>query len=325
VLHHQFVWFLLLQTSLTSWLEYSQDRDMMKRRSKMSEVTVIGLGKMGSALAGALLRGGKQVTVWNRSRNKIEPLAKEGAEPAQDPAAAIKASPIVLISVTDYQATYDILSNPEAAPHFTNRVLVQLSAGTPQEARDLEHWAKEKGASLLVGDIEVYPEQIGTPEAGIFFSGEEETYQRCEPLLRTIAGNLTYMGEAIGTANVLGLAIGSGMYGVLLSALHSARICQVEGIDVKEVTGMLAEYLPYLGETVQELGERIQEKRYGQTQASLEIYAGGAEVLLQHARESRIDSAFPKYVHHTLQQGIDAGLGSEDLAALIEVLDGSRT
>jgi 3-hydroxyisobutyrate dehydrogenase-like beta-hydroxyacid dehydrogenase len=290
----------------------------------MSEVTVIGLGRMGSALAGALLRDGKRVTVWNRSRQKVEPLARDGAEPAPDPAAAVKASPIVLVCVTDYQATNTILSSPEVAQHLSNRVLVQLSAGTPQEARDLERWVQENEASLLVGDIEVYPEQIGTPEAGIFFAGKEETYRRCEPLLRSLAGNLTYIGEAVGTANAMGMAIGSGMFGVLLSALHSASICQVEGLDVKEVTGMLAEYLPYLAEAVQDLGERIQEQRYGQPQASLQIYASGAEELLKHARESAIDPAFPSYAYHTLQKGMDAGLENEDLAALIQVLNGSR-
>jgi 3-hydroxyisobutyrate dehydrogenase-like beta-hydroxyacid dehydrogenase len=290
----------------------------------MSNVTVIGLGNMGSALARALLRGGQKITVWNRSKSKVEPLVKEGAEPATDPAGAVKASPIVLVCVTDYQATYDILSTPEVVPHLSNRVLVQLSAGTPQEARDLERWVEENGAGLLVGDIEVFPEQIGTPEAGIFFAGVEDTYRRCEPILRSLAGNLTYMGEEVGSANALGMALGSIMFGVLLGALHSVRICQIEGLDVKEVTSMLAGYLPYLGETVEDLGERVQEERYGQPQASLQIYASGAGELLKHARQSTIDQAFPNYVYQTLQQGIAAGLGNKDLAAMIQIMKESR-
>ena len=45
----------------------------------MSEVSVIGLGAMGSALVRALLRAGHRVTVWNRTSAKAEPLVREGA------------------------------------------------------------------------------------------------------------------------------------------------------------------------------------------------------------------------------------------------------
>jgi 3-hydroxyisobutyrate dehydrogenase-like beta-hydroxyacid dehydrogenase len=65
----------------------------------MSDVSVIGLGAMGSALARTLLRAGHRVTVWNRTSTKTGPLARDGAIPARDPAAAVLASPIVLVCV----------------------------------------------------------------------------------------------------------------------------------------------------------------------------------------------------------------------------------
>jgi 3-hydroxyisobutyrate dehydrogenase-like beta-hydroxyacid dehydrogenase len=64
-----------------------------------SYVSVIGLGSMGSALAAGLLAGGQQVTVWNRTEQRISPLVELGASRATAPAAAIESSPITIVCV----------------------------------------------------------------------------------------------------------------------------------------------------------------------------------------------------------------------------------
>ena len=45
----------------------------------MSDITVVGLGAMGSALAHSLLKAGREITVWNRSPDKVQPLVALGA------------------------------------------------------------------------------------------------------------------------------------------------------------------------------------------------------------------------------------------------------
>src|SRR5918992_1290306 len=109
-----------------------------------NEVSVIGLGAMGSALARALLHNGHRVTVWNRTGAKAEPLVRDGAVLAPSAAAAISASPIVVVCVDDYEVTKKILDTREVAPSLAGRVLVQLSTGSPQDARDCEAWARER-------------------------------------------------------------------------------------------------------------------------------------------------------------------------------------
>ena len=74
-----------------------------------NEVSVIGLGVMGSALARALLRDGHRVTVWNRTSAKAEPLVRDGAVLAPSAASAVGASPIVSVCVEDYKVTRSIL------------------------------------------------------------------------------------------------------------------------------------------------------------------------------------------------------------------------
>ena len=117
----------------------------------MSEVTVIGLGNMGSALARVLLENRLRVTVWNRSPEKATPLVEKGAVLVPDVATAVAASPIIIICVTNYAAANQILS--ESGADFAGKLLVQLTTGIPRDARTAEAWAHRHGADYLEGAI----------------------------------------------------------------------------------------------------------------------------------------------------------------------------
>jgi 3-hydroxyisobutyrate dehydrogenase-like beta-hydroxyacid dehydrogenase len=80
-----------------------------------SEVAVIGLGAMGSALAHVLLRAGKQVTVWNRSRAKTEAVTSAGAHVSETMLSALTASPVFLICVDNYAVSSSLLSDDNLA------------------------------------------------------------------------------------------------------------------------------------------------------------------------------------------------------------------
>jgi 3-hydroxyisobutyrate dehydrogenase-like beta-hydroxyacid dehydrogenase len=287
----------------------------------MSDVSVIGLGEMGSALARALLQDGHEVTVWNRTIAKAEPLAKEGATPVPDPAAAVVASPIVMACVTDYDATRAILSSADVRDQLAGRTVVQLSAGTPRESLDLESWVRDHGADYLDGNIQVYPDAIGTPEAVITFAGTEAAFQRCRPILQSLGGAISHVGENAAMASALAYANGMVTMGALLGAIQGALICESVGVPVDEFTSKLVDDLPSIvGAMVQDLGERIQSNHFDHPQASLQTWALGAQQSIQLARDSHVDAAFPLFLKEHLQKGIEAGLGSEDLSALVKVL-----
>ena len=260
------------------------------------------------------------MTVWNRTSSKAEPLVREGAAPAPDTASAVGASPVVIVCVDNYEVTRAILSAPDVEPRLSGRVVVQLSTGTPQEARDGEAWARSSEAAYLDGAIMAYPDQMGTPEATVLVAGTEAVFHRCEPLLRSLGGGLTYVGERIGGASALDCAILSFVFGALLGAIHGARICEVEGLHVDEFGAMVAGLVPVLGGEVTQVSSRIRADRYGDSQASLGTYASAAVRIVQQARDSRINPEFPLFASGILAKGVQAGFGGEDLAAVIKVL-----
>jgi 3-hydroxyisobutyrate dehydrogenase-like beta-hydroxyacid dehydrogenase len=100
----------------------------------MSELSVIGLGSMGSTLAKTLLSAGHTVTVWNRSQEKSELLVADGVETGVTVADAVEASPVILVCIDNYTTTRKIFSSDEVFSALAGRIVVQMSSGTPLEA-----------------------------------------------------------------------------------------------------------------------------------------------------------------------------------------------
>jgi 3-hydroxyisobutyrate dehydrogenase-like beta-hydroxyacid dehydrogenase len=281
----------------------------------MSEVTVIGLGNMGSALARALLENGRAVTVWNRSPEKAVHLVDQGAVLAFNPSAAITDSPIIMVCVTNYPAANQILA--EVAAKLPGKLLVQFTTGSPQEARASEMWAHEHEAEYLDCAITGSPGSIGTPSAHILVAGSEPVFQKAEPTLRLLANNLDYKGELIGLASAWEMVFIMHYYGMFLSLFHSVQICQAEGIPQEEYITLLGEQ----GKSYEKwLCENIQSGNYQETSSPLELWAGGIQQIAQHAQDSGIHAEFPELVARLFQQAINDGYGREEVSALFKVL-----
>ena len=147
------------------------------------KVTVIGAGRMGYALATALFQKGFATTVWNRTGAKTEVLSKLGLSVAQSVEESVLEADIVVISLSDYSTTRQLLRHPDIETALRGKTVVQLSSGTPKEAREMDSWARGCGISYVDGSILGSPAWIGTPACTIFYSGPEEVFNRAKPVL----------------------------------------------------------------------------------------------------------------------------------------------
>lgn len=96
-------------------------------------VSVIGLGPMGQAMVRAFLDAGVEVTVWNRSPDKIDAMVELGAKRAATVGDALEANEVTVLSLTHYAAMYDVLA--QATGHLEGKVIANLSSDSPEKAR----------------------------------------------------------------------------------------------------------------------------------------------------------------------------------------------
>lgn len=284
------------------------------------EITVLGLGSMGVTIARLYLDKGYKVTVWNRTADKAAVLVSRGAVLARSAAEALRASPVALMCVYDYRAADAILGAEGVAAAMDGRLLVQLTTGSPQDARDAEAWAHSQGATYLEGAIQAAPDQMGQADTPILMSGAQHVFRAAEPLLGVLGGGIVYLGEKASAAAAMDLATLSTVYGTMLGFLHGARVAEHEGFDVAEYGRIVAGIMPTFAGFLQHEGRVIQSGDFAISQSPMRISVEATQRILQTAQQAGINTEFPAFAAGLFQRADAAGLGGEELAALIKLL-----
>jgi 3-hydroxyisobutyrate dehydrogenase-like beta-hydroxyacid dehydrogenase len=292
----------------------------MDDRTMGTDVSVIGLGPMGVALGRALLAAGHRVTVWNRTGAKADALVAEGAIRAPSAAAAVAASDVVITCVASYDVSRVVLGAADVAPLLAGRMLIELTTGTPEDARAAEAWARARGADYVDGALMATPMQMGKPDTPIFVSGAESAFARARPVLDALGGGVTYLGASVGAASAWDLATLSCLFGAMLGFFHGARICETENLSVAALGTMIRDIAPVLGEMIRHAGEVVATGRYDDPQSSVRTCAVTMELFVKQARESGIDPTFPAFSAGVFRRAMAAGHAERELGAVIEVL-----
>ncbi|KQX86694.1 NAD(P)-dependent oxidoreductase [Variovorax sp. Root473] len=288
--------------------------------SNKKEVSVLGLGAMGAVIARLFLDQGCKVTLWNRSADKADALVARGAVLARSAAEALRASRMAVMCVYDYRAADAIFAMDGVAAAMDGRLLAQLTTGSPKDAREAEAWAHRHGAAYLEGAIQAAPDQMGRPDTPLLVSGAQAVFAEAEPFLKVLAGGIVYLGEKASAAAAMDLATLSSIYGTLLGFMHGARIAEHEGFDVAEYGRIVAGIMPTFAGFLQHEGAVIQSGDFAITQSPMRISVEATQRILQTAQEAGINTEFPAFAAGLFRRADAAGLGGEELAALIKLL-----
>jgi 3-hydroxyisobutyrate dehydrogenase-like beta-hydroxyacid dehydrogenase len=289
----------------------------------MSDVSVLGLGLMGSALARAFLSAGQRVTVWNRTAERTETLVGAGAKRSEKAADALRASPLSVVCVRDYTTAASFLRDSDSQTALAGRALLQLSTGTSREAREAEAWAGRIGCGYLDGCIMAYPEIIGRADASIYISGPCALFQQHRELLSALGGDVAFVGEAIGLAAMLDAAHLTAFFGHLVGFIYGIRRCEREGYPIDKYVELVVAGMPaWLVETFGRLGRVIQGSRFDDAEATVATMESALGTIVRDFHESGLNDEFPALMQALFRRAGLAGFGAEDTAALIKLLRG---
>ncbi len=288
----------------------------------MTELTCIGLGLMGSALARAMLAAGHKITVWNRSPGKADALVGLGAQEALTFAEALAASPIVLICIDNYVSTRALLEPEGVNGHLAGRTIVNLTTGTPREAETLSDWITARGARYLDGAILCGPKEIDTKTGEVLFSGDALAWQAASPLLTCLAGKVRYVGQGVGDAAALDLAWLTMSYVQFIGVAHAARICGAQGIDLQAFIDLFpAEPAPADADTeTRKLALIIKDDIYDHPTATLQVWGEALARIQLQARDAGIPSAIPDFIAGYFNRAMGMGLGQQEAIAIYKTL-----
>jgi 3-hydroxyisobutyrate dehydrogenase-like beta-hydroxyacid dehydrogenase len=168
------------------------------------KLAFIGLGKMGTGIARNLLRAGHNLTVYNRSREKAQVLAGEGARVASSPADACRDAEAVMTMVADDHALEEVVFGNDgiAAAMRENAVHISHSTTSTALARRLntEHTQRKQG--FLSAPVFGRPEAAEAKKLLVLAAGASDVIERCRPLLDAIGRQTFVVGVDPWQANI---------------------------------------------------------------------------------------------------------------------------
>ncbi|WP_405799754.1 NAD(P)-dependent oxidoreductase [Streptomyces sp. NBC_01506] len=278
------------------------------------QVSVLGLGAMGGALASALVKSGYATTVWNRSAGKADDLVAQGAKAAATAGDAVRASPLVIACLLDHASVHEVLD--PLAGELAGRTLINVTTTSPAHSREFADWAARAGVAYLDGGIMAVPTMIGRPESSILYSGSADVFQQHKPLL-DVWGTSTYFGEDPGLASLYDLALLAGMYVMFAGFLHGAAMVAPAGVTAGEFAQRAAPWLTAMTGAFQGLAAVVDGGDYTvEGQQSLEF--SSLDDLLAASSDQGISTEVVAMVQRLIQRQIDAGHGEEGFARIIE-------
>ncbi|GAA5214573.1 NAD(P)-dependent oxidoreductase [Streptomyces thinghirensis] len=283
-------------------------------------VTVLGLGPMGRALAEAFVAAGLRTTVWNRTPGRDADLVARGAVSARSAEEAVAASPLTVVCVVNYDASDAVLRQDAVTAALKGRTVVNLSADTPDRARDTAEWAGRHGVRYLDGAIMTPTPTIGTDDAVFLHSGPEELYREHRPVLAALGGTHTHLGEDAGRAAAYDIALLDIFWTAMAGYAHALAVARAEGVSGAELAPFaqgIAAILPPL------FTEFAADTDAGSYSGELNPITSAASTMAHvvHASEAHgIDASVMRVIEGQARRVIALGHGTDGFTRVAEVI-----
>lgn len=288
-------------------------------------MTVLGLGAMGGALAGALVSAGHRTTVWNRTPGKAADLLGKGAVEAASAAAAVAASPLAVVCLTDYGAVREVLG--PLGGDLAGRTLVNLTSGSPPDARETAAWAERHGADCLDGVVMATPPGIGDPESLLLYGGPRGAFDAHRETLAAL-GDPVYLGTDPALPSVYDTALLGLLWSTLTGWLHSAALIGADGpgggVPATAFTDVALRWMRTVGTFMATYAPQIDSGHYPGEGFPLDLHLMTMETLT-HASELRgVTPDLPELLRNLVARAVEAGHGEDSYARLIDFLRAGR-
>jgi 3-hydroxyisobutyrate dehydrogenase len=284
---------------------------------KNTRIAFLGLGIMGSGMAGRLLDAGAQLTVFNRSAERATPLAGRGARVAASPRDAVADADIVFSMVADDTASHAMWEGGSGALAGVRpgTVLVECSTLTVARITDLAESATRIGCELVDAPVTGSKMQAAAGELFFLVGGTEPGLARVRPALDAMGKTVVHLGP-VGSGALVKL-INNFLAGVQAASLAEAiAIIERSSLDRNQTVAAIVNGSP--GSPVMKtLASRILAEDFSPN-FYLHLLAKDLGYAIGEGESRGVPMAMASAALGLLQSSIARGDGDKDMAAVVE-------
>jgi len=288
-------------------------------KSNSKNISVIGLGSMGSILAETLLKHNYNISVWNRTISKAKKLEYIGANICSSPNDAFKNSQFIIASLSNYEAWNNIINSNQIDMDLCGKTIIQLTTGSIEEVVALSDWVKQYNGNLLEGIISCFPSQIGTKESLILLAGNNKSINNCKDIISVLSPKYKNLGDNLIAPTVLSRAFLSGALGGLIGMMNGVALCQEAAISLEDFKDIYMDRSSIINKESERIINAIETKNTKNTEASISAWGHGQEALLSISKTLDSNLDFQITLNSLFKQAIKIGLENHDLSAMYKI------
>jgi 3-hydroxyisobutyrate dehydrogenase len=199
------------------------------------KIGFIGLGIMGSGMAMNLLKAGHDLTVWNRTPERVEPFIAAGAAAAENPAGLAAKTDIIMICVSDTPDVEQVIlgENGVLEGAGAGNLVIDHSTISPHATVRMSRALAEKGVHMLDAPVSGGNEGAERGTLSIMVGGEPEQVERARPVLEAVGRAITHVGE-IGAGQTAKLVNQILVVVTALAVSEGLLFAQAGGLDLEK-------------------------------------------------------------------------------------------
>ncbi|MFE7975197.1 NAD(P)-dependent oxidoreductase [Streptomyces shenzhenensis] len=278
-------------------------------------VSVLGTGIMGAAMARNIARAGHAVRVWNRTRDKAQPLASEGVHVAADPAEAVHGADIVLTMLYDGDTVLEVMR--EAAPALRSGVVwVQSTTAGLDSVAALAGFARERGLVFYDAPVLGTRQPAESGQLTVLAAGPEEHRATVVPVFDAVGVRTVWTGEdgAEAGATRLKLVANSWVLAVTAAGGEVVALAQALGVDPQSFFDLIAEGPLDMGYLRAKAG-MILDGQLTPPQFAVATAEKDARLIVQAGERGHVRLDVAAATAERLARAAAQGHGDEDMAA----------
>jgi 3-hydroxyisobutyrate dehydrogenase len=205
-------------------------------------IGIAGTGKMGSAIAKRLLSLNHQVTVWNRSMERTNPLVELGALAAKTPVTLATSVDLVISMLTDESALEQVYLGPNGllAKPLPNQLFVDMSTVRPEMSKLMGDQVAKVQSSFLECPVGGSVGPAGEGKLLGFVGGDSANLERARPVLEQLCRRVEHVGP-LGAGATMKLAINLPLMVYWQTLGEALSLIQPLGLDPKRVIDIFSE------------------------------------------------------------------------------------
>lgn len=280
-------------------------------------VACIGLGRMGSGIAGNIQKKGFPLTVYNRTLEKTKRFVAAGAIAAASPREAAASADVVVTNLMDDASVLEMLNGELGILAGMRKGAIHLGTTTisPNLSARLAELHSAHGSHYVAGPVAGRPDAAAAGKLFTFVAGKPEAVDRCRPVISAYANRIIPMGEDPAIAMSMKL-VGNFMVASLVELIGEVIVfAEHRGVDPAIITAMVKQFMP----AASEYTDRISTRNFSNAGFTLDAGLKDVTLILAAAGEVQMPLPIASLVRDKCLAAQARGLNQSDWSAITEI------